>query len=106
MDASFVAPLSGMRVTQVRQDVVGHNVANINTQGYEERNVIQKEDRPSGVSVAAITKTPNTSPTGESNTDLPTAMTGLLTNKNTYGANARVIKVQDRMLGEIIDLVR
>lgn len=106
MDASFVAPVSGMRVTQVRQDVVGQNVANINTDGYEEKSVVQKEELPSGVSVAAINKTPNTNPTGASNTDLPTAMTGLLINKDTYGANARVIKVQDRMLGEVIDLVR
>jgi flagellar hook-associated protein FlgK len=107
MDNSFAISASGLRVTQIRHDVTAHDVANINTDGYEERSVVQKEQNP-GVEVAAIRKTPNKNPPGAnfSNTDLAVEIGEMKTNKNVYGANARVMKVQDRMIGEVIDLIK
>ncbi|OGC64428.1 hypothetical protein A2274_02620 [candidate division WWE3 bacterium RIFOXYA12_FULL_43_11] len=105
MNTSFAASVSALQVTQTRQNVVAHDVANINTDGFSESKVIQKEMSPSGVSVADIRKTPNTSPTGYSNTDLAEESKEMIVNKKTYSANAAVIKTQDRMMGELINLV-
>jgi len=105
MDTSFAISASSLHVTQVRQDVTGNNIANINTDRFEAKDVVQAEQNP-GVSVGAIRKTPNTNPLGHSNTDLPKEMGNLIVNKDTYGANARVFKVQDKMVGELIDLIR
>jgi len=105
MDTNFAITNSALRVTQVRQDVTANNIANVNTDGFAAKNVVLADQNP-GVAVAAIRKTPNNNPQGFSNTDLATEMTGMIVNRDTYGANARVIKVQDRMLGEVIDLIR
>jgi flagellar basal body rod protein FlgG len=104
MDTSFAINTSAMRVTQVRQDVTANNVANINTDGFGASRVSQKDDNP-GVSVGAIRKSPNTNPNGNSNTDFAVEATDMMNNKNVYGANARVLKVQDSMVGEVIDLI-
>lgn len=105
MDTSFAISNSALGVTAIRQGVTAHNVANVNTDRFSSSEVIQKELNP-GVGVGAVRKSSNTNPMGFSNTDLSKEMTGLMVNKDTYGANARVLKVQDRMLGEVIDLVR
>ena len=105
MDTNFAISTSNLRVTQVRQDVTGNNIANINTDRFEAKDIVQSDANP-GVSVAAIRKTPNNNPLGYSNTDLAKEMTNMMVNKDTYAANASVIKVQDRMIGEVIDLIR
>jgi len=105
MDTSFAISNSGMRVTQVRHDVTANNVANINTDKFGTSRVVQSDDNP-GVSVGAIRKTPNAEPLGNSNTDFAVEAGEMIGNKNVYGANARVIKVQDKMVGEVIDLIR
>jgi flagellar hook protein FlgE len=105
MDTSFAISNSGLRVTQVRQDVTANNVANINTDGFGASRVSLTDENP-GVSVGAIRKTPNTNPEGSSNTDFAVEAGNMIGNKNAYGANARVIKVQDKMIGEVIDLIR
>jgi flagellar hook protein FlgE len=104
MDTNFAIANSGLRVTQVRQDVTANNIANVNTDRFQAKSVVQTEQNP-GVAVGAIRKTPNTNPMGFSNTDLATEMTNMMVNRDTYGADARVIKVQDRMLGEVINLI-
>ena len=105
MDTSFAITNSGLRVTQIRQDVTANNVANVNTDRFSASSVVQSEQSP-GVAVSAIRKSSNTNPTGDSNTDLATEMTNLAINKDTYGANSKVIKVQDQMLGTLLDIFR
>jgi len=106
MDTSFAISNSALSATQTRHDVTANNVANINTKGFESRSVIQKESSPTGTEIGAIRKTPNTSPTQESNTDFAKEATDMITNRNVYGANGKVIKVQNDMMGEVINLVR
>ncbi|OGJ93433.1 MAG: hypothetical protein A2350_13080 [Candidatus Raymondbacteria bacterium RifOxyB12_full_50_8] len=102
MDTSFAISTGAMRVTQIRHDVTGNNVANINTDGFQQSDVIQKETNP-GVDIADIRKTPNNGP--YSNTDFAKEAKEMIVNKDAYGANGKVIKVQDQMLGEAINLI-
>ncbi|MFH0919070.1 MAG: flagellar basal body protein [Fibrobacterota bacterium] len=104
MDTSFAISNSGLSVTQIRHDVTANNVANINTDGFGASRVSQNDENP-GVSVGAIRKTPNVNPNGPSNTDFAVEAGEMINNKNVYGANARVFKVQDKMVGELIDLL-
>ena len=103
MNISSAAALSGLQATQLRTDVSANDIANISTPGYAQSTVNQTAMQPAGTQVAAITKTPNDSVT-LSNTDLATEMVELNTNKNTQGANLAVLKAQDKMTGELIDL--
>jgi flagellar basal body rod protein FlgG len=103
MNISTAAALSGVQTSRLRTDVSANDIANINTSGYAQSTVNQTSMQPAGTQVAAITKTPNDSAT-LSNTDLATEMVELNTNKNTLSANLAVLKTQDKMTGELIDL--
>ena len=96
--------LSGVQTSQLRTDIAANDVANMNTPGYAESSPLQTDMQPAGTRVASIRKTPNDSVT-LSNTDLATEMVELNNNKNTLSANRAVIKTQDRMAGEVIDLL-
>ena len=103
MEASLSSSVSGMRVSITRHDVTAHDVANVNTPGYEERRVNQAAQTPSGVAITSITSTPN-SPSAESNTDLVEETKEQIVNKHANSANAKALKVKDRMLGELLDI--
>jgi flagellar hook protein FlgE len=104
MDISSAASVSAMQTSMARHDVTANNVANVNTPGYEQMRVVQAETKTGGVHIAAITRDPNTSP-DQSNTDLAQAAVDQITDKNTNAANAAVVKVKDRMLGDLLDLI-
>ena len=103
MNTSFAISSSALYTTSVRHDVTAHDVANINTDKFSESSVVQSERSTGATEVAAIRKTPNKNTF--SNTDFAVEAGEMINNKNVYGANAKVFKVQDRMLGEIIDMV-
>ncbi|MBD3392036.1 MAG: hypothetical protein GF418_08180 [Chitinivibrionales bacterium] len=105
MDASMASPVSGMRTHITRHDVTAHDVANVNTPGYEQRDVHQADVRPQGVRITGISRTPNTSP-DRSNTDLAEEAKEQIVNKHANAANAKTIKVKDRMIDDLLDLVR
>ena len=104
MNSAVTAALSGVQASQLRTDAAAHDLANVNTPGFEESSVIQADMQPSGTRVAAINRTPNDSVT-LSNTDIATEMVELNNSKNTQGANLAVIKAQNQMTGEVIDLM-
>ena len=104
MSISFAAPLSGMQVSQYRVDVTAHNVANLNTPGFSEYQTVQTDVSPQGVRVAALNRVPNPDKT-TSNTDLAEQMVALKTDKDSFSADAKVIKVKDQMLGTLLDMV-
>lgn len=104
MTISAATALSGVQASQLRTNVAAHDLANINTPGFEESSVVQTDIRPSGTRTAAINRTPNDSVT-LSNTDLATEMVELNNSKNTQSANLAVIKAQNNMTGEVIDLM-
>jgi flagellar hook protein FlgE len=104
MDITSAAAVLGMQTSMARHDVTANNVANMNTPGFEQGRVVQAETQGGGVHIAAITHDLNTSP-DQSNTDLAQAAVDQITDKNTNAANASVLKVKDRMLGDLLDLV-
>ncbi len=104
MRISFSPSLSGIKSTITRQDISAHDIANINTKGFEESTAHQTEAKPRGTRISHITKTPNRS--GEmSNTDLAKESVEQIRNKQNLKANVRVAKTQDEMLGDVIDLL-
>ncbi len=104
MDTSFAITSSAFTTTAIRHAVTAHDVANINTDGFSESSVVQSDLSTGGVEVAAIRKNQNINPHGYSNTDFVTEAGEMVSNKNVYGANAKVFKVQDKMVGELLDI--
>lgn len=101
----FGASVSALRAYETRQGVSSHDVANINTTGYEEGQTVQSDNGPyAGTSIDAINKIPN-SPQAPSNTRLEVEMPEQMINSAGYKANASVIKSQDEMLGSLMDIV-
>ena len=97
------AALSGMRTWQLRQDVSANDIANVNTPGYSQKIPVQTEARP-GSQISAISAESNRSP-DFSNTDLATELIEQKMSVQGYGANAKVMKVQDRMTQTLIDMI-
>jgi flagellar hook protein FlgE len=104
MNISSSAAISGVQASMFRQDVSANDIANINTPGYEQATPRQTETLPSGTRVSSLAKTPNAG-NPLSSTDLATEAVEQKTNKATLSANLAVLKTQDRMTGELIDLI-
>ncbi len=109
--------ISALRAYGVRQEVNANNVANMNTPNFKPSRVTM-EERPNrgGVQVQEIKKQDNNGLKANnrleggdnqakqpSKTDLTTEFTQMIENKNAYQANAKAIKVNDQMTGEIIN---
>ncbi len=101
----FNSAVSGLNTASIRNNVSAHDVANINTKGFEERNIEQVElPKFGGTRVASITKTPN--PSHEfSNTDLTTETIEGIKAGYDFKANAKTLKAHDEMLGDLMDIV-
>jgi flagellar basal-body rod protein FlgC len=83
--------------------VSAHDVANVNTPGFEQSDLIQVERSP-GTAAGAIRRTANPDP-NSSGTDLAKEFGGEMSEAQSgYTANLKVIKVQDEMLGSLMDL--
>ncbi|MBD3321558.1 MAG: hypothetical protein GF350_10740 [Chitinivibrionales bacterium] len=100
---NIAASGSAMKISITRHDITAHDVANINTPGFEERTAHQAEISDEGVRISHISRKANQSP-GGSNTSLVEESKEQIQNKNTFSANAKVIKAKDRMIGELMDL--
>jgi flagellar basal body rod protein FlgG len=104
MNSVTGAALSGSQASMYRQAVSAHDIANVSTPGYSQVTPHQKETLPAGTAVSHLSHTPNDSVT-LSNTDLATEMVELKSNEKTFKANLTVIKKQDEMIGDVIDLL-
>jgi flagellar basal-body rod protein FlgC len=104
MNISFSAPISGMKASSIRHDITDHDVANVNTPGFEEQQAHQTDVRPTGTCISHVSRTPNPDP-ALSNTDLAEEAKEQIVNKNAFTANAKVIRVQDEMLGTLLDIL-
>ena len=96
MNTSFGTSVSGLRAAMLHQDNTAHSIANVNTAAFVPQRLNQSETHPSGTAVTGAK--PDTP-------DLNGDMTDMITNKHTYSANLKMIKAQDNMMGELIDLV-
>ena len=104
MDMTINTALSGLQTVSTRQAVVAHDVANINTPGFSQRDVIQTEQLPAGTTISAIRATPNPR-TDQSNTDLAVEQVEQIKNKIEFKADLRVISAKDNMMQELLNLV-
>ncbi len=96
MSISFSPSLSGIRAAQTGIDNTAHSIANVNTEPFTPRRMLQSETAPSGTEVTGFKET---------TTDLARDMTDLTVYKNSYSANLKMVKVQNTMLGELLDIV-
>ena len=105
MVSALTSAVSGMQVSALRMDVSANNIANVNTPGFEQSDLVQVSGSASAVS-GTIRRIPNPDPT-TSGTDLAKEMGGEMTTAKTgYSANLKVIKTQDEMLGSLLDIKR
>jgi flagellar basal body rod protein FlgB len=98
MNIGTNSALNGLRSVTQLQDITAHNVANSNTPSYTAKEGLQSESPNSGPVISTIRDT------GEG-TDLAKSMVELKQNKNMYSADLKILKIQDRMIGELIDLI-
>jgi flagellar hook-associated protein FlgK len=95
MDFSTLA--SGIRNAVLRQDGTAHNIANLNTEGFHSLHTVQSE-APEGGSHACVVRRP------DEGVFLATEFVEQLRAEQQLAASARVIRVQQEMLGTILDV--
>ncbi len=99
------AAISGVQLGALRMSVSANNVANVNTPGFEQSDLVQVDRNP-GTGVGSIRKTPNPNPE-LSGTDLAKEFGGEMTLAKTgYSASLKALKAQDEMVGSLLDVVR
>jgi len=105
------AAASGLSVEATCLNQTAHNIANVNTDGFQPGRVEQADVQGGGVRVTGITQMPAgpTIDTGDgevqvSGTDLGTEMVNLITTERSAEANMKTIQTADEMLGTILDV--
>lgn len=98
MNVSSAVSLSGMNAAQNRLQVSAHNIANLQTQGFNRQEVAQSTTAGGGTST---TVSQNTNGTG---TELETDVVSQLQAKNAFLANLSVFKTRNETLGTLLDI--
>jgi flagellar hook-associated protein FlgK len=98
MSNTFSIGLSGLNAAQLRLDSAAHNVANAQTPGFRRQQVVQQAQPEGGVQ-AEIAAQPRTG--GSLEADAVEQMSA----SYAYQANLRTVKVQDQVLGSLLDAV-
>ena len=103
MISSIASPVSTIKADVLRVGVSAHDIANINTPNFAQTVVSQTEKYPDGTEISAMNKI---QPPAKdlSATDFAEEAAELLKAKADLSFNARVIKTQDKMLGELLDI--
>jgi flagellar basal body rod protein FlgG len=115
MTISIYATLSGLTAYEKKLDVTANNIANVDTDEFKKSRVIMDEDSPSGVIVSisrvntpGVTLPPdnwNGNGRESSNVEIEEEMVNLVTAKNGYSANLKALKIEDEILGTLLDIV-
>ena len=79
-------------------NAISHNVANLNTPGYQPLDAQPNERPGGGVALGPVQ-------TSGSNVELAEELTGTLLDLRTAQANIGVLRAQDELLGETLDLL-
>jgi len=98
-----IPSVSAMQASSLRLDISAHDVANINTPGFSQSRPVQSSLKP-GTQISAIQKIAPPSPEFSA-TDLAEERVEQIKSEKDFAANAAVIKTQDKMLGEVVNLV-
>ena len=88
--------LSGMQAAQSQLQAGADNLANLNTDGYRRRQVVQSADPMGGVLTS-------TSADPQAGSALTTDVLGLIQSKDAFMANLAVFRSSDRLLGSLVD---
>ncbi len=115
MAIEFQSSISGVQSAFTNQGVRAHNVANVNTKGFQAKNPValsDSQDKPKTYALSTnqtgyINSTEKTKQQQElaSTTDLNQEIPEQMSNEYTVKANLSVIKTTDQMLGDVIDLL-
>ncbi|GBU26139.1 hypothetical protein R83H12_02831 [Fibrobacteria bacterium R8-3-H12] len=98
-----IPSVSAMQASSLRIDISAHDVANVNTPGFSQSRPVQTSLNP-GTEISAIQKIKPATPEFSA-TDLAEEAVEQIKSEKDFAANAAVIKTQDKMYGEAIDLV-
>ena len=115
MIGGIYASLSGLTAAQTKVVTAAHNTANANTEGFKKQRVTYQEVDPLGVE-ATIDTVENPGPvlfeetenglgaTEQSNVDLADEAINLILGKRLYEANLRALDIQNKVLGNVLDI--
>ena len=94
---------SAMQASSLRIAISAHDVANINTPGFSQSRPVQTSQNP-GTAITAIQKI---EPPSEdySATDLAEETVEQIRSEKELAANAAVVKTQDKMLGDLLNVL-
>jgi flagellar hook protein FlgE len=101
MDTMSVS-LAGMNAAGLGVAVVANNVANANSKGFKAKRVDFEDVREGGVRPAGLRASEEL--VAGSNVDFETEFTSLLAYADAYKINAKVLEVQQELLGTVMDL--
>lgn len=93
---------SGMRAAQVRLDTSAHNVANVQTPGFQ-RQQVQQTTQPAGGVSTQLAREP-ASLVQDGFNRLAQDMVEQRVSLYSFTANLRTVQTQDAMLGTLLDL--
>jgi flagellar hook protein FlgE len=103
MDTTAVS-LSGVNAATLGVAVVANNVANANSKDFKAKRVDFEDIREGGVKPSQIRESEAMGAPDGSNVELDTEFTNLLAYADTYKINAKVLEVQQEILGTVMDL--
>lgn len=87
---------SALQAFSTSQQITANNIANLNTDGFKASRATFKENGASGV-YASASKTEDT-------VDLSREVTNLISDKQVYKANIKVLQASDEMTKELLNI--
>lgn len=98
-------PLSGLNTASRRLDLRANNVANVNTPGYRALEATPIEQAGGGAVLGAVQRSEAPVPPEGSNVDLAAEQVGTLLDLRTAQSNINVLRAEDALLRESLDLL-
>lgn len=88
---------SGMQAALQRQGASANNIANQNTEGYRRERVDQRAN-PEGGTTTSVSRLP------QPGSQLEQDMVDQISSSYSFQANLKTLKVQDQMMGALLDV--
>jgi flagellar hook protein FlgE len=98
------ASLSGIATAGQGLAVAANNVANLNTAGFQAKRLNQESLAQGGVRATGLSSDTTPTTPGGSNVDLAAEAITTKTDGASYKANLAVLKVQDELMGTLLDM--
>jgi len=96
--------LSGMRAAQLRLDASAHNVANVQTPGFQRQQVSQTAQPATGGVSVQVGQEPASVAQADGFNRLAEDMVEQRMSLYSFTANLRTVQTQDAMLGALLDV--